>query len=518
MKVDRQFFHFSGLILIFLFALSSFTMAAVEPDDVALSSQIEQKDLLKQADRLFRQGQLLEAEKLLKSSGRAERDHDVRLRLAMIYIKQQRIATAYEMSFEAAKAEPDNAFAFAVLGTALLSAGRFGEAEMILDNALRLNRKEALAWSGFGLLEFYQNRIDQSLEYLRRAVYYDRSNPDYIFTLAQVAARAEQYAESAEAYRHFLRVAHQADAGRRARIRGLIEFLRYLAVRPKLYIPAGAERTEIDFKLEGNRPIMEVRINGAQETLRFVLDTGSGISVISDETAKRLRIRPVTRGGYAKGIGGDGTFEIVYGFVREISIGDVSISNVPVYIRKFHGSARDIDGYIGLSLVSRFLTTVDYGNLRFTLDRSERGNTAERTATQIPLRLTSSGFLSGAVQLKGVEAPLNFILDTGASVSVISDDVAGLSGMDGYLSERRMRVIGAAGITENVPSFNLPEVSFGEHSRQDILAIALDMNSINEASGFQQGGILGGNFLKNYRVTFDFKNAAVSFVPNEKVP
>jgi hypothetical protein len=33
-----------------------------------------------------------------------------------------------------------------------------------------------------------------------------------------------------------------------------------------------------------------------------------------------------------------------------------------------------------------------------------------------------------------------------------------------------MRVIGAAGITEDVPSFLLPRISFGAHSRNSITA------------------------------------------------
>ena len=76
-----------------------------------------------------------------------------------------------------------------------------------------------------------------------------------------------------------------------------------------------------------------------------------------------------------------------------------------------------------------------------------------------------------------------------------------------------MRVIGAAGITENVSSYILPKVTFGTHSRERVKAIALDLDVINEASGFEQAGILGGNFLKNYRLTFDFQNSKVTFVP-----
>ena len=136
----------------------------------------------------------------------------------------------------------------------------------------------------------------------------------------------------------------------------------------------------------------------------------------------------------------------------------------------------------------------------------------------LPLRLTSSGFLSGEVQLEGVQVPLNFIVDTGASVSVISDEVASLDSISPFVQSERIRVVGSAGITDDVPSFPLPKVSFGSHSRKSITAIALDLDLINEAAGFEQAGILGGNFLRNYRMTFDFKNSRVTFVPIVQEP
>jgi predicted aspartyl protease len=159
---------------------------------------------------------------------------------------------------------------------------------------------------------------------------------------------------------------------------------------------------------------------------------------------------------------------------------------------------------------------VDYGGR--TLSIAERkpeqpGAAASEGAVTVPLRLTSSGFLSGEVQVEGIDVPLNFILDTGASVSVVSDDVASTDAFDSFERGENLRVIGAAGITEDVPSFRLPKVSLGAHSMHSITAIALDLDMINEASGFEQSGILGGNFLRNYRMTMDIKNSQVTFVP-----
>ncbi|MBV9242200.1 MAG: aspartyl protease family protein, partial [Acidobacteria bacterium] len=272
---------------------------------------------------------------------------------------------------------------------------------------------------------------------------------------------------------------------------------------------------KVPFDLVGNRPVINLNVNGRKEPLKFVLDTGSGISVMSAVTAKAIGVKPVARGGTARGIGGTGKFEIVYGMLNTVEIGGVLIRNVPIYIRPFQSAANEADGYIGLSLISKFLTTIDYGDSTFALTKKELDlkQFAEQSDTSLPLRLTSSGFLSGEVELEGVDTPLNFIVDTGASISVISNQVAKLEKMTGFVDPGRLQVVGSAGIANDVQMFHLPKITFGNHTRTNVLAAALDLDVINEASGFEQAGILGGNFLKNYRLTFDFKNAKVIFVP-----
>jgi len=491
--------------------------AAFAADDVKPISD-DPKSLIKQAEKSFKRGDLAGAEELYKQAIEARpNDSETKLRLAFVYVKMRRLVEAYELSYPIAKAEPKNSYAFAVVGTTFLSAGRFQDARILLINSIKLDRSEGLAWAALGMLDFYENRIGEALKNLQEAVFHAPLEPDYLYALGQVSARAESYREAAKAYEDFLRVSRNFDDERRARIKGLINFLKYLGNKRSLYQTAGKPTTSVNFELVGNRPIIELRINGKPDPLRFVLDTGSGISVLSDETARALKVRPVTKGGLAKGIGGDGKFEIVYGFVDQVDIGDVIVRNVPVYIRKFHSDGR-IDGYIGLSLISKFLTTVDYGRNTFELQTKDMVASETANAVTVPLRLTSSGFLSGQVELEGIEQPLNFIVDTGASVSVISEDLATHNSMAQHAQDERMRVIGAAGVTEDVPSFLLPRVTVGSHSRTSITAIALDLDLINEASGFEQAGILGGNFLRNYRMTFDFQNSKLTFVSIAKDP
>ncbi len=501
--------HLPTIVLVLI---SSFAASALIPQS---NSGDEVKKLIKKAAKLTRAGSLTEAETMLRRAIEINANRsDAKVELAYVLVKQRRLLDAYDIIFPIAKAEPKNSRAFAVLGATFLTAGRFKDARFVFFNTVMMNKKEHLAWAGLGMLDFYENKIGESLENLRAAAYLKTDEPDYLFALAQVSARAERYQEAADAYRNFLNVSNVADTDRRARIRGLIKFLSFLGQTGKLYSPGGKEQTSIPFELVGNRPIIKLRVNGQPSLLKFVLDTGSGISVLSEETANRLKIKPITKGGFARGIGGDGKFEIVYGLLREVGIGEVSLRNVPIYLRKFHSDGQIVDGYIGLALISKFLTTIDYGNQTFSLTRKDSATRefTENSELSLPLRLTSSGFLSGEVQLEGIESPLNFIVDTGASVSVISDQVAKAEGISPFLNAEKLRVIGSAGVTDNVLTFSLPRISFGKHTRRDVMAVALDLDIINEAAGFEQSGILGGNFLKNYRLTFDFKNSKVTFV------
>ncbi len=270
-----------------------------------------------------------------------------------------------------------------------------------------------------------------------------------------------------------------------------------------------------------------MRVNGSKEFLRFVLDTGSGMSVISEETAKKLGLHPVARGGLARAVGGGGKFEIVYGFLSSLELGDVKVASVPVYIRHFYDNRTPVDGYLGLSVISKFIASVDYGERIFTLQKQSGSDDSDQTPAaiagpvrtdivEVPVRTTSSGFLSGEVRLEGIDKPLNFIVDTGASVSVVSEKLVTDEDLNTYIAPVRMRVYGAAGIADDVKTVLLPKVMIGSLTREQITAAILDMEPVNETAGFTQNGILGGNFLGHYRVSFDFQRALIRLEPLKK--
>lgn len=468
------------------------------------------------AERALRDGEFEQAEKMFRKLLEDDaRDTQARLGLSFALYKQRHLLDAYDHAARVLATEPLSARAHSLLGSVVLAGGDFRMSVEEFRTALSLKEDDAMAIAGLAMVDFYENRLGACLEGLRRAVFLNPNEPDFIFSLAQAAARAERYKEAADSYERFLVIAPRTDEDRRARIRGLIDFLRYLGSRKSLYEVTGANQTNVSFDMPNSRPIIKVRVNGNKEPLRFVLDTGSGISVISDETAKHLGIKAVARGGMARAVGGK--FEIVYGFLQSIEIGDTRIESVPVYIRRFYNDEVPVDGYIGLAIITKHIATVDYGARTFSLRRNRSGSDSAAkdspAGIEIPIRTTSSGFLSGEVRVEGITKPLNFIIDTGASISVVSEKLLEREEMSAFMQPARMRVYGAAGIAEGVKTLTLPRVLLGTHARANVDAAVLDLEPVNETTGFIQSGIIGGNFLRHFRVIFDFRKSVMRLEP-----
>ena len=78
-----------------------------------------------------------------------------------------------------------------------------------------------------------------------------------------------------------------------------------------------------------------------------------------------------------------------------------------------------------------------------------------------------------------------------------------------YLQKTRLKIFGAAGVADDVKLFVLPRVTLGPMVRENLGAAVLDLEPINETAGFTQDGILGANFLRHFRITFDFQRGLI---------
>jgi predicted aspartyl protease/cytochrome c-type biogenesis protein CcmH/NrfG len=477
--------------------------------------------LNRDAKKAMRAGKYEDAIRLFNLMIDADAD-DVQARLgaSFAYLKAQEYLLSLERAIGILKTDHNNARAHALAGVSLLRAGFVGGAADQFQQAININGKEALAYGGAAEIDYYEGRAKDSRGKALYAHVLDPEEPDYLVTYARASSRLEDFKEAAAAYELYLEIAPISDTERRERIRGLIQFYRQLAGL-QVHQISGPSITEVPFHLGNDRrPYVKVKVNGRDAV--FVIDTGSGFTVISKDVAKRLGVSEIARGGKSQGIGGNGKFQIVYGLIKSIQLGAVKVKMVPCFVRAFHSdkdrpAEERADGFIGLSILSHFLTELDYKEARIRLDRTENSSFAVPTTpdvTIVPFRTTQNGLISVETEFDGNQN-LNVILDSGASSTVISTAaVERLNLGDQIIKNQTASVIGAAGVTENVKMLFVRKCRLAGLQQTNLRALVLDFGAINETAGFEQSGILGGDFLRNFRLTIDFNRALLAFQPH----
>lgn len=489
---------------------------------IPAASAQSRSSVLKAAARDIRKGMYEDAEKSYRSLlSLDEQDRDARLGLSYALLKMHRLQQAYEEARLVANADRSNARSRALMGAALLASGQFREAKANLYHAAELDPREALAAGGIAEIELFENKSRDAYLLYRRAIALDPNEPDFYRPLARACTRLEHYAEAADALEQFLRVAPLTDSKQRDRIVAVMKFYRRLEGR-KLNLPSGAEVAKIKFDLVNNRPYFDVMING-RGPLRFVLDTGASFSLISDDAARKLGISPFSRGGEGRAVGGTGAFPLVYGVLDSVSMGGARIDNVPVYIRTIHQAPEarpeeHYDGYFGLSLLSHYLVTIDYKNGSLTLDRSESPDQLQiagldQPVDPIALRSTRDGLASTETRLAATDQPLNFIVDTGASSTVISQAALRRNRLENLIIPgEKVQVVGAAGVDHGVEAVKLGALTVDRLRKSHTRALVLNLEAINEDTGFEQDGILGGDFLRHFLVQLDLRKFELKLI------
>jgi predicted aspartyl protease len=479
---------------------------------------------VREARKAMRRGQYDRAAKIFNGLVRLNpNDFNSRLGASFAYLKIADYVRCFDEAAAVLKTQPGNARAHALAGLALLRAGYVKLASGELQVAANLDSKEALAYGGASEIDYSEGRLDESRRKSLYAHKLDPGEPDFLISYARASSRAEDFKEAADAYELFLQIAPITDADRRERILGLISFYRQLS-GIHVHQVSGAESVDVPFDLgTDRRPYLRVKVNGRDAL--FVVDTGSGFTVISREAARRFGVSEMAKGGKSEGVGGSGKFQIVYGLIRTIDIGATTLRMVPCFIRPFHAgagqpAAQRAEGFIGLSILSQYIAELDYKERKLRLDRGAGGSlpASGPGISHIPFRTTENGLISVETELDGKNT-INSILDSGASSTVISAAAVNrLNLHDGIIKGETRSVVGAAGVTRDVEMLLIRNLRVADLQQTDLPALIMDLNAINETSGFEQSGIIGGDFLRNFRLKIDFNRGQLTLQRQTPTP
>lgn len=277
--------------------------------------------------------------------------------------------------------------------------------------------------------------------------------------------------------------------------------------------------TEIPFDMAKNHVIIPVELQGRQ--LRFVLDTGMpahGAVLFGGSNCDSV---PLDYVGEAQvgGVGG-GPSRARVAFGATIRLGGLELTQQMIVAMPpdperglaFEGR----DGVIGYALFSRFVVELDYDRMVMTVAEPAESHRPDSAAV-LPLTLTNNvpRVRCDVELLDGTVVPLEPVVDLGAShaISLNAGAHPEISIPKGAIEARLGRGVGGTldGRVGRVKSLTLAGL------RLDNVVTSFRTKAHEGAPGLEaveRDGNLGGDALRRFNVTFDYRGKEMLLEPN----
>ncbi len=277
-------------------------------------------------------------------------------------------------------------------------------------------------------------------------------------------------------------------------------------------IANGATQASVPVRIVKNHVWLDVMLNG-KGPFHFAFDTG-GANVIDSAVSKALG---VTTGGSSQVTGvGSGSEASTFAVIKTLQVGDVLVRDqvfIVLPIAESFGVTTGIrmDGVIGYEVLSRFLTTFDYGNKKVVF-HMPGSYTPPSDASVVPFVLfgTQPQFACGIDAV-----PATCTLDTGASQS--------LSFYKPFI-EAHPSVVPTKHSEQGVDAFGVGGPTIGMLGRVRAFSVGdLTLHDlVGDYPARAEGGLalpffaanVGGGVWKRFTMTLDYRGGTMTLTPN----
>jgi predicted aspartyl protease len=270
--------------------------------------------------------------------------------------------------------------------------------------------------------------------------------------------------------------------------------------------------SKVKFRLAGGaQPLILVPVDvNERGPFDFILDTGAGTSLLSTELAQQIDAKIV---GSKEGQSAGGKVAVSLAKVDSLAVGETKLRDVDVGIVDLSQIAKTvgakIDGDLGYNFLKHFRVTIDYRDCELRLDDPKRIESFARGAqTEIPIRLASPAkpLVLVDVHANG-RGPFQFAIDTGTSTTAITPELAKQLGVE--TSPAGAGTTGGAPIDFRAGS--LQSFQLGGARIDNMAVVVADFFAmLSAAVGAKLDGIVGYNFLRNYKVVIDYPGENLS--------
>jgi len=269
---------------------------------------------------------------------------------------------------------------------------------------------------------------------------------------------------------------------------------------------------KVKFRLTGGAQpliLLPVHVNGSGP-FEFILDTGAGTSLLSSDLAKQLEVKII---GSKEGQSAGGKVAVSLAKTDSLAVGETELHDVDVgivdlaHIGKTIGAK--VDGDLGYNFLKHFRLTIDYGSCEVRLDDPKRVENFGRSAkTEVPMRLASPAkpLILVDVHANG-RGPFQFAIDTGTSTTAITPGLA----KEVAAATSPVGPVTTGGTHVDVTAGTLQSFQVGAAKIDNMPVVVADFFAmLNDAIGAKLDGIVGYNFLRNYKVVIDYPGETFS--------
>ncbi len=191
-----------------------------------------------------------------------------------------------------------------------------------------------------------------------------------------------------------------------------------------------------DITQPGALPIVDLEVNG--QTVSLILDTGGDRLYLDKDIYAGLGLTTLANREARYAYTGGQTVEEPLGVAETVTMGDVTLTNIPVVGATWKALGQTSDGVLTTQMLKQFLSTMDYDNRRITLRERTPEALAQVMATfgdtppvEVPFFMTATHLMFAKGSLNGHE--INYFMDSGLAMSmpmIVVDETVELLGLE----------------------------------------------------------------------------------------
>jgi len=252
------------------------------------------------------------------------------------------------------------------------------------------------------------------------------------------------------------------------------------------------------FELDHNLIWVEAEVNGIKGP--YILDTGAPTLLINDRGTIKIK-EPI-------GFGSGTEVDLHHGRVRSFSFAGIEHGAQPTLNIDLRGmesrTQRPLNGLIGHEQLDKYELLIDYATKESSLFPHKNNALHAQDTPVLTLPFYYVDHLPVIILYHG-DRKLYFAIDTAAGYNLLNRKPGRNKHIGLEFTGNSMNVKGVDGHEQNNPIVAIDHLDFGDYPIPRVGFVSCNINHLQPDEGRPIDGILGTPFLKQYRVSINFR-------------